>query len=93
VAHQLIEHPGRDAVVLQPGREGVAQVVRVAQVQADQVATPGGVPDRPQVAVAEHVPGRRGKLQRTTAARQVAVEVTDTISHGEVVSFRFEVQV
>jgi hypothetical protein len=28
VAHQLIDHPTWDAAVLQPGREGVPQVVR-----------------------------------------------------------------
>ena len=27
VAHHLIDHPGRDAGVFQPGREGVAEVV------------------------------------------------------------------
>jgi hypothetical protein len=36
VAHQLIDHPGGDAGILQPGREGVAQVVRPMQVQAVQ---------------------------------------------------------
>ena len=32
VAHQLVNHPGRDAGVLQPGRVGVAQVVSAVQV-------------------------------------------------------------
>jgi hypothetical protein len=30
VAHQLIDHPDRDAGILQPGREGVPQVMRRA---------------------------------------------------------------
>jgi hypothetical protein len=36
VAHQLIDHPDRDAGILQPGREGVPQVVWPMQVQAVQ---------------------------------------------------------
>jgi hypothetical protein len=32
VAHQLIDHPGRDAGVLQPGREGVPGLVGAVQV-------------------------------------------------------------
>ncbi len=69
MAHQLINHPCGNAVVLQPGREGVAQVVRAAQVQADQVAVPGGLPDRPQVAVAEHVAGRLGEPAASAGRR------------------------
>jgi hypothetical protein len=46
VAHQLIDHPGRDAFVLQPGREGVPQIVPAAQVKADQVTVLGSLPDR-----------------------------------------------
>jgi hypothetical protein len=78
----------------------VAQVVGAAQVQADQVATLGGLPGRTQVAVAEDLAGRFGEQQRARLAVEVSaehvidgdqpVEVTDTISHGEVVSFRFE---
>jgi hypothetical protein len=36
VPHQLVDHPGRDAGVLQPGREGVPKVVRAAQVHGRQ---------------------------------------------------------
>jgi len=25
--HQLVDHPGRDATILQPGREGAAQIM------------------------------------------------------------------
>jgi hypothetical protein len=42
VAHQLIDHPRGDAGVLQPGREGVAQVVGSVQVQVRQVGAGGG---------------------------------------------------
>jgi hypothetical protein len=34
VAHQLVDHSGRDAGVLQPGRERVPQVVGTAQLEA-----------------------------------------------------------
>jgi hypothetical protein len=33
VAHELINHPGRDAVILQPGREGVAKAMGTAKLQ------------------------------------------------------------
>jgi hypothetical protein len=80
VAHQLIDHPGRDAVVLQPGREGVPQIVPAAQVKADQLPC--------------LVACRTGNSKHPPAyADDQPVEVMDTISHGEVVSFRFEVQV
>ena len=36
LAHQLINSSNRDAGILQPGREGVPQVVRPMQVQAVQ---------------------------------------------------------
>ena len=36
VAHQLVNHPGGDAGVLQPGRVGVAEVVRAVQVDRIQ---------------------------------------------------------
>jgi hypothetical protein len=32
VAHQLVDHPGGDAGIFQPGREGVAQVMGAVQV-------------------------------------------------------------
>jgi hypothetical protein len=32
VAHHLVDHPGGDAGVLEPGGEGVAEVVRAVQV-------------------------------------------------------------
>jgi hypothetical protein len=32
VAHQLIDHSSRDAIVLQPGGEGVAEVMGAVQV-------------------------------------------------------------
>jgi hypothetical protein len=34
MAHHLVNDPGGDAGVLQPGREGVAEVVRAVQVQS-----------------------------------------------------------
>jgi hypothetical protein len=63
MAHQLIDCPRRDAVILQPGRERMPQVMRATQIEADQVAMPGGLPDRPQVAVAEDIPRRLGEQQ------------------------------
>jgi hypothetical protein len=36
VAHQLVDHPGRDAGVLQPGRVGVPEVVRAVQLDRIQ---------------------------------------------------------
>jgi hypothetical protein len=41
VAHQLVNHPGRDAGVLQPGRVGVAEVVRAVQVDRLQQGITG----------------------------------------------------
>src|SRR5215217_8931063 len=58
VAHQLVDHPGGDAGVLQPGREGVAQVVRAVQVQVAEVLAGGG--DRGLVDAAQVVGGQRG---------------------------------
>jgi hypothetical protein len=52
VAHQLVDHPGGDGGVLQPGREGMPQVMGAPQVR---VASPapaalhGGLVDPPQV--------------------------------------------
>jgi hypothetical protein len=67
VAHQLVEHPGRDAVVLQPGREGVPEVMWAAQVQAEQVAVRPGLAERPQVGVPQAVAGPIGEQQRGSA--------------------------
>jgi hypothetical protein len=41
VAHQLVDHPGRDAGVLQPGREGVPKVVGAAQAHRLEQRIPG----------------------------------------------------
>ena len=41
VAHQLVNHPGGDAGVLQPGRVGVAEVVRAVQVDRLQQGITG----------------------------------------------------
>ena len=41
MAHQLIDHPGRDAGVLQPGRERVAKVVGAMQVDRVQEGIAG----------------------------------------------------
>jgi hypothetical protein len=32
MAHQLIDHPGRDPGVLQPGRKGVPEVMSAAEI-------------------------------------------------------------
>jgi hypothetical protein len=36
MAHELVNHPRRDAVVLQPGREGVPEVMGTAQIDRVQ---------------------------------------------------------
>jgi hypothetical protein len=41
VAHQLVDHPRRDAAVLQPGGVGVAQVVEAAQVEVRKLCRTG----------------------------------------------------
>jgi len=33
VTHELIDHPGRDAVVLEPGRKAVPKIMRPAKLQ------------------------------------------------------------
>jgi hypothetical protein len=58
VAHQLVDHPGRDAVVLQPGREGVPEVVGAAQVQAEQMPLRPRPADGSQIGMAQAVAGR-----------------------------------
>jgi hypothetical protein len=42
VAHQLIDHPSGNAGVLQPGREGMAQVVGTVRVNRSQVMAGAG---------------------------------------------------
>jgi hypothetical protein len=42
MAHQLIDHPGRDAIVLQPGREGVPNVVRAPEIDRLNSGSPEG---------------------------------------------------
>ena len=44
VAHEFVDHAGGDAGVLQPGREGVPEVVRATQVQVVELgALDGGL--------------------------------------------------
>ena len=42
MAHYLVDHPGGDAGVLEPGREGVAEVVGAVEVDASQEWAGGG---------------------------------------------------
>jgi hypothetical protein len=58
MAHQLVDHPSRDALIFQPGREGVAEVVGAAQVQAEQVALLPRPSDGTQVGVPQAVAAR-----------------------------------
>jgi hypothetical protein len=37
VAHQLVDYPGWNAGVLEPGREGVAKVVRAVRIDLNKV--------------------------------------------------------
>src|SRR4029450_13420460 len=41
VAHQLINHPGGDAGVFQPGREGMAEIMRAIQGNHPHPGSPG----------------------------------------------------
>jgi hypothetical protein len=43
VAHEFVDHPGGDAGVLQPGREGVPKVVRSVQVEVVEGVIARGV--------------------------------------------------
>jgi len=38
VTHQFVDHPGRDAIVLEPGRKAVPKIVRPAKLQMRKVA-------------------------------------------------------
>jgi hypothetical protein len=38
VTHELIDHPGRDAIVLEPGRKAVPKIVRPAKLQMRKLA-------------------------------------------------------
>jgi hypothetical protein len=52
VAHQLIDHARRDGRVLQPGGEGVPQVMRAMQIEVAKVGPGrlhGGLIDPPQI--------------------------------------------
>jgi hypothetical protein len=51
VAHQLVDHPGGDAGVLQPGREGVAEVVGAVEVYCLQDGMLGSWPEGPSLRV------------------------------------------
>ena len=51
MTHQLVDHPGRDAVVVQPGREGVPVIMGAAQVQAEKVPLRPRPVDSSQVGV------------------------------------------
>jgi hypothetical protein len=41
MAHQLIDYPGREAGVLQPGREGVPEVMGAAEIDLVQQRVAG----------------------------------------------------
>jgi hypothetical protein len=49
VSHQLVDHAGGDAGVLQPGREGVAEVLGAVQVDCIQQGITGDQQRRPPV--------------------------------------------
>ena len=64
VAHEFVDHPGGDAGVLQPGREGVPQVVGAAQLEVVESVIARGVGRRParRLAVAYLLSGRQAGL-------------------------------
>src|SRR5215216_6695667 len=47
MTHEFVDHPGGDAGVLQPGREGMPQVVRAAQLEVVETVVSGRVRWRP----------------------------------------------
>jgi hypothetical protein len=60
VAHEFVDHPRGDAGVLQPGREGVPQVMWAAQLQVVQAVVAYRVLWRPAwLAVVGVLPGRQ----------------------------------
>ena len=73
VAHQLVNHPGGDAGVLQPGRVGVAEVVRAVQVDRIQQGITGDRQRRPpagQVVLVVVVDGgQAGSVQLAQGSR------------------------
>jgi hypothetical protein len=54
MAHQLVDHPSRNAGVFQPGREGVAQIVGTMGIDRNKVVAGAG--DRALVDTAQVVP-------------------------------------
>jgi hypothetical protein len=62
MAHQLIDHPGRDAGVLQPGREGVPEIMNAAEIDHVQQRVSGREEWRP--AAPKPFPIGRGQAHR-----------------------------
>jgi hypothetical protein len=56
MAHQLVDHPGWNAGVFQPGREGVAQIVGTVRIDRNKVVACAS--DSALVDAAEVVPGQ-----------------------------------
>jgi hypothetical protein len=68
VAHHLVDDPSWDAGVLQPGREGVPEVVGAAQVHRVQQRLPGGWPQPPPPTRATAIDDAgRGQLAKSMA--------------------------
>jgi hypothetical protein len=67
--HQLVDHPGGDGGVLQPGSEGVPQVMRAAQVEMGKVGSSRldrGLVDPPQIGGRQRRPSAAGDAVAAT---------------------------
>src|SRR5215213_11564573 len=63
VAHEFVDHPGRDAGVLQPGREGVPEVVGATELEVFEVgALDRGLVHATDAVSGEHGPGPGGHM-------------------------------
>ena len=63
MSYQLVDNPSRDAAILQPGREGVAQVMLAPQIEVAKVGPrrlDGGLIDPPQIGGGQRGLERRG---------------------------------
>ena len=92
VAHQLINDPGRDAGVLQPGRVGVAEVVGAVQVDRIQEGITGDRQRRPPagqlVLVVVVDSGQAGSVQLAQGGRDGGWTDRAAASGGELGAFR-----
>jgi hypothetical protein len=71
VTHEFVDDPGRDAGVLQPGREGVPEVVGTAELEVVEVgALDGGLVHATDAVSGQHGPGPGGHMVAATRASE-----------------------